>query len=144
MERLNYFYQITKIHIKSKHFYCYHQWFYYLLDQELITARMEEEQTDENSKERTVIETARTESEELKVPKEDTEADDQTQLRLLLFPGQIAKISSMVALLTQQRDLCIRLQEKIDNGATNLQTDFIWLSQLIYKIEEDSVKMQVY
>jgi len=36
-----------------------------------------------------------------------------TDSKLILFPAQIRKISGLIGLLTQQRDLCLRLREAI-------------------------------
>ena len=64
---------------------------------------------------------------------------DPTELRLMLFPSQIQKISSLIALMAHQRDLLQRLQVALQSsGGGPLMEGLEWKSQLQYVFEADT------
>lgn len=74
---------------------------------------------------------------------QDTEDSQPEKLKLLLFPGQIQKLSSLLALLSHLRDLVHRLLAS-PHTSKPLQS-FHWKAQLLYTFSTDtrSVHIQV-
>ncbi|XP_064650622.1 uncharacterized protein LOC135502065 isoform X3 [Lineus longissimus] len=65
------------------------------------------------------------------------EAVDNSDVRLMLFPSQIQKISHVISILAHQRDLLLRLQAAAEDS-DNLDGSFDWQSQLKYIFVEES------
>lgn len=78
---------------------------------------------------------ARNESEE------EEEEDDpmiSTYHKLLLFPSQIHKLSTIIALMAHERDLVGRLQQAQEEAAgPPLSNSFDWCSQLHYSMDNE-------
>ncbi|XP_077863589.1 uncharacterized protein LOC144341589, partial [Saccoglossus kowalevskii] len=70
---------------------------------------------------------------------------DKTELKLMLFPSQIQKISNMISLLAHQRDVMRRFTEKVESGSgkSSLTDSFEWKSQLQYQWDESSMGINV-
>jgi dynein heavy chain len=68
---------------------------------------------------------------------------DSSQLKLMLFPGQIQKISSLIALLAHQRELMTRLDQRHQDSNLSLVDDFMWKSQLQYYFTNDTKQVPV-
>ena len=66
--------------------------------------------------------------------KEETPVDT-TELRLMLFPSQVHKLSCMLALLAHMRDLVERLLV-MDSGS--LLSSMEWQSQLQFKFNKET------
>ena len=82
-------------------------------------------------------------SREKRTPSQQEEEVDRTELKLLLFPGQVSKIASLIALMAQQRDLCERLQSHVDMGSGDVTQSFTWLSQLKYDFITGDVEVPI-
>ena len=82
-------------------------------------------------------------SREKQSPSQHESMIDKSDLKLLLFPGQVSKITSLISLLSQQRDLCQRLQSHVEKGNGDIMTDFTWLSQLRYDFEPETIEVSV-
>ena len=65
------------------------------------------------------------------------EQQKQNQKHMLL-PSQIHKISAMVALLAQQRERLLRLQQGYEDSNTAMIESFDWKTQLLYEFDESS------
>ena len=62
----------------------------------------------------------------------------------MLFPGQIHKISSLIALLAHHRDLLRRLHALVDGEAADaMGENFLWKCQLTYTLDKDSRNITV-
>ncbi|XP_033641711.1 dynein beta chain, flagellar outer arm-like [Asterias rubens] len=68
---------------------------------------------------------------------------DKSELQLMLFPGQIQKISNLITLLAHQRDLLQRLIDKQDEIKGSLQDSFEWRSHLRYVWNESTMGLSV-
>ncbi|XP_023931015.1 dynein beta chain, ciliary-like [Lingula anatina] len=68
---------------------------------------------------------------------------DPTELKLMLFPSQIQKISSLISLLARQRDLLERLSKKAESSNTNMMDSFDWQSQLRYTFEAEGRNIKI-
>ncbi|XP_022099208.1 dynein beta chain, ciliary-like [Acanthaster planci] len=68
---------------------------------------------------------------------------DKSELQLMLFPGQIQKISNLITLLAHQRDLLQRLIDKQDEMKGSLLESFDWRSRLRYIWNETSNNLSV-
>ena len=82
----------------------------------------------------------------IRQPKVEVEAAiDKSELKLMLFPSQIQKISNLIALLAHQRDVMRRFVETVDNGAvkSSLLESFDWKSQLQYQWNESNLAINV-
>ncbi|XP_033103095.1 dynein heavy chain 9, axonemal-like [Anneissia japonica] len=66
----------------------------------------------------------------LKVVEE--EQVDKSELKLMLFPAQIQKISNLIALLANQREILNRFEKRQASGETGLTESFEWQSQMQY------------
>ncbi|CAH1797693.1 unnamed protein product [Owenia fusiformis] len=73
----------------------------------------------------------------------EKQQSEETDLKLMLFPSQIQKISSLISVLTHQRDLLVRLIEKTNESDTNLEEAFDWRSQLQYKFNTEDLTISV-
>nr|CAB3238693.1 dynein heavy chain 8, axonemal-like [Phallusia mammillata] len=62
--------------------------------------------------------------------------------KLLLFPSQIRKISGLIGLLTQQRDLCYLLRSSIANQSTEKLFDWEAHLKHVYTPDDMGVKVQ--
>ncbi len=71
---------------------------------------------------------------------EEEEEVDPTEIKLVLFPSQIHKISSLIALMAHKRDLLERLQ-KLPQGEIAKSID--WKSQLQYQFDKANHGVQV-
>ena len=75
------------------------------------------------------------------VKKEGTPQDkeespiDTTELRLMLFPSQVHKLSCMLALLAHMRDLVERL---LVMDSSSLLSSLEWRSQLQYRFNKET------
>eukprot|EP00057_Strongylocentrotus_purpuratus_P006394 XP_011660868.1 PREDICTED: dynein beta chain, flagellar outer arm [Strongylocentrotus purpuratus] len=67
---------------------------------------------------------------------------DRTELKLLLFPAQIQKISNLISLMAHQRDIINRFEKK-QNETGKLADCFEWKSQLRYTWDESSSNLKV-
>ncbi|XP_071095883.1 uncharacterized protein [Haliotis cracherodii] len=64
------------------------------------------------------------------------EEDDKTEVKLMLFPSQIQKLTCLLALLAHLRDLIHRLMELAATQAP--ATTFDWKCQMMYNFKEDT------
>ncbi|XP_071959570.1 uncharacterized protein [Antedon mediterranea] len=68
---------------------------------------------------------------------------DQAELKLMLFPGQIQKISNLIALLANQREVLKRFEERQTSGETGLTESFEWRAQLRYSWTSENATLTV-
>lgn len=68
---------------------------------------------------------------------------DRGELRLMLFPSQIQKISSLIALMAHQRDLLQRLNAAQEFAKESLAEHFMWKAQMQYSYVEDKKSANV-
>ncbi|KAF6031552.1 hypothetical protein EB796_010184 [Bugula neritina] len=75
---------------------------------------------------------------------EQVEFVEQSEIRLMLFPSQIRKIGSLIALLAYYRDLLQRLHDwAAEEHAEKLTSSYIYKSQLQYSFLPDSKAVEV-
>nr|XP_018669149.1 uncharacterized protein LOC104266158 [Ciona intestinalis] len=76
-----------------------------------------------------------------------TEVSNQPDGKLLLFPSQIQKISGLISIMTQQRDVCHHMRKSIFNGSSG-RTDpnelFEWKMKLHHKYNPDNMEVKVH
>lgn len=68
---------------------------------------------------------------------------DPVELKLMLFPSQIHKIASLIALICHQRDLLQRLQQLHLASNVAAGDHFEWKSQLHYSFKEEERGVQI-
>lgn len=71
---------------------------------------------------------------------QEEEKIDPMELKLLLFPGQIQKLSSLLALLAHLRDFIERI---VDSDAGAEANSFDWSAQLRYYFNKDNKSISV-
>lgn len=71
--------------------------------------------------------------------KEETPVDN-SEVKLMLFPSQIQKLSSLLALLAHLRDFIERM---IENENDQLTSSFDWRSQLKYTFDKDNKSVPI-
>ena len=74
---------------------------------------------------------------------ESIEESESTELKLMLFPAQIQKISSLISLLAHQRELLSYLGQHHKDQSGPLAEDFLWKSQLQYSFTEDTKQVPI-
>ncbi|KAK7479591.1 hypothetical protein BaRGS_00029140 [Batillaria attramentaria] len=73
--------------------------------------------------------------------KGDLEDEGQEELKLMLFPSQIQKLTSLIAYLSHLRDLLQRLIEMSPRQSPGMSFD--WRSQLLYSFSEENRSVTV-
>nr|KAG5694043.1 hypothetical protein BaRGS_025622 [Batillaria attramentaria] len=73
--------------------------------------------------------------------KGDLEDEGQAELKLMLFPSQIQKLTSLIAYLSHLRDLLQRLIEMSPRQSPGMSFD--WRSQLLYSFSEENRSVTV-
>ncbi|KAK2150971.1 hypothetical protein LSH36_380g01022, partial [Paralvinella palmiformis] len=68
---------------------------------------------------------------------------DSSELKLMLFPAQIQKISSLISLLAHQRELLSYINHHHKDNGGLLIDDFLWKSQLQYSFIEDTKQVPI-
>ena len=74
---------------------------------------------------------------------EEEEIVDAADVKLMLFPSQLHKISTLIAVLAHKRDLLERLEEQHRMGQKQLSNSLIWKMQLNYVFDKDHHTVQV-